>query len=254
MPRHELNPLKQEVRGRNREKSASNFGGRPLSPTHIEKSKVLAKNRREDTSKIRDKSVTKEPARSCSSSDASSVSSYAIKRTTRQRANPIKKKQYKLPMQEIVSTTSGKIAKPDFEPIIIEEVYYNGDEPQSLKKSRNSVSITPSIMLKNALKISLNEQKKMFLPTDKVDVEPLHVMANSHREIETVFEKKQDPILLNTVGSRLPLSGAVNQAREHQEKNGHQSGDESFDLFSDNLSETQSNRSLSVALSNLATH
>ena len=52
---NDLRPLQQEIRGRlrNRDKSASNFGGRPISPTHIEKSKVLARNRRLDTSKIR---------------------------------------------------------------------------------------------------------------------------------------------------------------------------------------------------------
>ena len=66
-------------------------------------------------------------------------------------------------------------------------------------------------MLKNALKISLHEQKKLFLPTDKVDVEPLQEMANSHRVIEKKFERRQDKSFMNTVGSRLPLAGAGNQ-------------------------------------------
>ena len=112
-------------------------------------------------------------------------------------------------MQEILATTSGKVGKPDFEPIIIEEVYYNAEEPQSQKKSRNSVSITPSIMLKNALKISLNEQKKMFLPTDKVDIESNQVMANSHREIDRLFDSKQKGLLHHTDGSN-QLLGVTN--------------------------------------------
>ena len=34
-------------------------------------------------------------------------------------------------MQEIIANTNGRVIKPDFEPIIIEEVYYNGDDPQA---------------------------------------------------------------------------------------------------------------------------
>ena len=54
------------------------------------------------------------------------------------------------------------------------------------------MAATPSIILKNALKVSLHEQKKLFLPTDKVDIEPLQEMANSHRVIEKKFEQRQE--------------------------------------------------------------
>ena len=88
--------------------------------------------------------------------------------------------------------------RPDFEPIIIEEVYYNENVARQPKtRARNSVSITPSIMLKNALKIQLKEQKKLFLPTDKVQEESHCSLPNSHRGMETTSElqKKTSEIL-----------------------------------------------------------
>ena len=62
-------------------------------------------------------------------------------------------------------------------------------------------------------------------------------MANSHRVIEKKFEKRQKSFM-NTVGSRLPLAIAGNKNAKTYEEVDHQSGEESCDLFSDNLSET----------------
>ena len=80
---------------RNREKSASNFGGRPISPTQIEKSKVLAKNRRLDTSKIRDKSKSIDLAQEETTSLETSRSSERIRRR--------RKEQNKSPNKEVPS-------------------------------------------------------------------------------------------------------------------------------------------------------
>ena len=150
---------------RDRDKSASNFSGRPISPKQIEKSLVLAKNRRLDTSKIRENHKTKEE-KEVEDTDTSLSTSRS---SERMRNRGLKQKQkrrnmqqnckttirYKLPMQEVVGHSKDGIAKPDFEPIIIEEVYYNENIPHTSKHNRkkNSVSITPSVMLNHALKI-----------------------------------------------------------------------------------------------------
>ena len=113
-------------------------------------------------------------------------------------------------------------------------------------------------MLKNALKIQLKEQKKLFLPTDKAQGEPQGSLPNSHRAVETTSElQRKTPEMLKT-NPKLQLIGASQEVdRKHdylKERGDKGSDDESCDLFSDNLSDTQSNRSLSVALNTLATN
>ena len=174
--------VQQEFRGRtrNRDKSASNFGGKPISPTHIEKSKVLAKNRRLDTSKIRENpqaqsAVQTETSVSTSrSSERFRKRGYKKSQVQRNVYNGKTAIRFKLPMQEIVEKSKENNLKPDFEPIIVEEVYYNENLPRSAKGKRNrkSISITPSIMLNQALKIQHKEQKvKLLLPIEKVQRE-----------------------------------------------------------------------------------
>ena len=157
-----IHPVEVRGRVRNRDKSASTFGGRPLSPTHIEKSKVLAKNRRLDTSKIREVPQALQSAVQTDSSPSTSRSSERVRRRGPNKKQPQRIVQnckavirYKLPMQEVSGRPKGPRAKPDFEPIIMEEVYYNENVPRSAKRNRarESVSITPPTVLHQALKL-----------------------------------------------------------------------------------------------------
>ena len=63
-------------------------------------------------------------------------------------------------------------------------------------------------------------------------------MANSHREIDRLFDSKQKRMLNHTDGSNQLLGVTNGRVDKTYDKIEHQSGDESCDLFSDNLSET----------------